>query len=107
LAMFFSSPALTGVTIALAVSLFVESFVTIVCLVRARRRVGGGGVVGEEGRNDENRGGRGGENARKEGEGWRFWLWGRGTRKGEEAKEKRRRDGRARTRSDRVDRMVW
>ncbi|MCJ1416093.1 hypothetical protein MMC32_002428 [Xylographa parallela] len=60
---FFQSPAVLGITVALAVSLLIASLVTIVCLMRARRKAGVSGREGGERR------GRGWGNGMGEGDG--------------------------------------
>ena len=92
-----------GITIALAVSLFIASLVTIVCLMRVRRGgEGGGQESGGRGggrgledwlrrrgggvRDGERSGlGRVEEKAGMGGVGWRFWRWEKGVSNGGEA----------------------
>ncbi|MCJ1433341.1 hypothetical protein MMC27_002701 [Xylographa pallens] len=104
LAGFFQSPAVLGITIALAVSLLIASLVTIVCLMRARCKVGIGGRQSDErrGRGWGNLMGEGGgslgrttggvrRDAEKAVEGrgwWRVWRVGGGERKGEDVDRK-------------------
>jgi len=132
LAGFFQSPAVMGITIALAVSLFIASLVTIVCLMRVRRNVGvrgqesngeGNGVVGGGrgwrswigwiGEGAGSRGGtvggtrRGEEKDEKGGGWWRFSRWGGGVRKEEEAGRKVREEVRGRRERGYEEHQFW
>ncbi|MCJ1381147.1 hypothetical protein MMC17_004256 [Xylographa soralifera] len=129
LAGFFQSPALLGITVALAVSLLVASLVTIMRLMRARRRTGVRGRESIEGAGGVRGGGRGlaewmrerggslgrtvggvRRNVEKAGEGggwWRFWRWGRGVRKGGEAGKKARREERGEKGRGWEDNQFW
>ncbi|MCJ1316273.1 hypothetical protein MMC15_001594 [Xylographa vitiligo] len=135
LAGFFQSPAVMGITVALAVSLFIASLVTIVCLMRARRSVGvrghesngEGNGVGGGGRDwrgwrgwrgwmGEGVGRRGGTvggtprdegKAEKGGGWWRFSRWGLGAKKEEEARRKVRAEVRGRREREWEEHQFW